>query len=61
MAAEPVSQRVIEGACRWLAGDRMDIAGARWGLAGAKPILELREYSARRARTSVVHLPAPMV
>jgi hypothetical protein len=33
---------VIEGACRWLVKDRMDITGARWGLAGAEAILQLR-------------------
>jgi hypothetical protein len=33
---------VIEGACRHLVKDRMDITGARWGLAGAEAILKLR-------------------
>ncbi len=32
----------IEGACRHLIGDRLDITGARWGLAGAEAILKLR-------------------
>ncbi len=32
----------IEGACRHLVKDRMDITGARWGLDGAEAILKLR-------------------
>ena len=33
---------MIEGACRHLVKDRLDITGARWGLAGAEAILKLR-------------------
>jgi hypothetical protein len=33
---------LIEGACRHLIKDRMDITGARWGLPGAEAILKLR-------------------
>lgn len=33
---------VIEGACRYVVGDRLDCAGMRWTLAGAEPILQLR-------------------
>jgi hypothetical protein len=33
---------VIEGACRHLVKDRMDLTGARWGLQGAEAILKLR-------------------
>jgi hypothetical protein len=33
---------VIEGACRHLVNDRMDLTGARWGLPGAEAILKLR-------------------
>ena len=33
---------MIEGACRHLIGDRFDLAGARWGLAGAEALLNLR-------------------
>jgi hypothetical protein len=33
---------VIEGACRHLIKDRMDITGARWCLAGAEAVLKLR-------------------
>ena len=37
----PIATGVIEGACRHLVKDRMDITGARWGLAGAEAILTL--------------------
>ena len=38
----PIATGVIEGACRHLVKDRMDITGARWSLAGAEAILKLR-------------------
>jgi ribosomal protein S11 len=38
----PIATGVIEGACRHLIGDRLDITGARWGLQGAEAILTLR-------------------
>lgn len=38
----PIATGVIEGACRHLIGDRLDITGARWGLPGAEAILGLR-------------------
>lgn len=38
----PIATGVIEGACRHLVKDRMDITGARWGLTGAEAILKLR-------------------
>jgi hypothetical protein len=38
----PVATGVIEGACRYLVKDRMDLTGARWGLPGAEAILKLR-------------------
>jgi hypothetical protein len=38
----PIATGVIEGACRHLIKDRMDITGARWSLAGAEAILKLR-------------------
>ena len=36
---------VIEGACRHLINDRMDITGARWSLQGAEAILKLRSIN----------------
>lgn len=41
-AGWPIATGVIEGACRHLIGDRLQITGARWGLAGAEAILKLR-------------------
>ena len=41
-AGWPIATGVIEGACRHLIGDRLDITGARWGLQGAEAILTLR-------------------
>ena len=41
-AGWPIATGVIEGACRHLIGDRLDIGGARWGLDGAEAILTLR-------------------
>ena len=38
----PIGTFVIEGTCRYLVKDRMDITGARWGLEGAEAILKLR-------------------
>jgi hypothetical protein len=41
-AGWPIATGVIEGACRYLVKDRMDITGARWGLPGAEAVLKLR-------------------
>jgi hypothetical protein len=41
-AGWPIATGVIEGACRHLIGDRLDITGARRGLDGAEAILTLR-------------------
>lgn len=38
----PIATGIIEGAVRHLVKDRMDITGARWGLAGAEAVLRLR-------------------
>jgi hypothetical protein len=38
----PIATGVIEGACRHLVKDRMDLTGARWSLDGAEAILKLR-------------------
>ena len=42
----PIATGVIEGACRHLVKDRMDITGARWGLHGAEAVLQLRALRA---------------
>ena len=41
-AGWPIATGVIEGACRHLVADRMDITGARWSIDGAETILKLR-------------------
>lgn len=41
-AGWPIATGVIEGACRHLVKDRMDLTGARWGLKGAEAVLKLR-------------------
>ncbi len=40
----PIATGVIEGACRHLVKDRMDITGARWRLERAEAVLRLRQY-----------------
>lgn len=42
----PIGTGVIEGACRHVVKDRMDITGARWSLAGAEAVLRLRSLRA---------------
>jgi hypothetical protein len=42
----PIATGVIEGACRYLVKDRMDITGARWGLDSAEAVLRLRALRA---------------
>lgn len=41
-AGWPIATGVIEGACRHLVADRMDITGARWSVEGAEAVLKLR-------------------
>ena len=38
----PIATGVVEGACRHLIGDRLDITGSRWGVEGAEAVLRLR-------------------
>ncbi len=38
----PIATGVIEGACRHLIKDRMDLTGARWRLKSAESVLKLR-------------------
>jgi hypothetical protein len=42
----PIATGVIEGACRYLVKDRMDLTGARWGLDNAEAVLKLRALRA---------------
>ena len=52
----PIATGIIEGACRHLVKDRMDITGARWGLAGAEAILKLRAIKANGDFDAYWHL-----
>ena len=45
-AGWPVATGVIEGTCRYLVADRMDVTGARWSVDGAEAVLELRAVRA---------------
>jgi hypothetical protein len=38
----PIATGIIEGACRHIVKDRMDLTGARWSLEGAEAVLKLR-------------------
>ena len=38
----PIATGIIEGTCRYLVADRMDITGARWSVDGAEAVLKLR-------------------
>ena len=42
----PIATGVIEGACRYLVKDRLEITGARWSLEGAEAVLRLRALHA---------------
>lgn len=42
----PIATGVIEGACRHLVKDRMDLTGARWSLEGGESVLKLRSIHA---------------
>lgn len=42
----PIATGIIEGACRHLVADRMDITGARWSVHGAEAVLKLRAVRA---------------
>jgi hypothetical protein len=41
-AGWPIATGVIEGACRHLIADRLNLGGARWGLDGAEAVRTLR-------------------
>jgi hypothetical protein len=45
-AGWPIATGVIEGTCRYLIKDRMDITGARWSTEGAEAILQIRAIRA---------------
>ncbi len=41
-AGWPIATGIIEGACRHIVADRMDLTGARWSVDGAEAVLKLR-------------------
>ena len=41
----PIGSGVVEGACRHLVKDRMELTGMRWRVPGAQAILKLRAVS----------------
>jgi hypothetical protein len=43
----PIASGVIEGACRHLVKDRMDITGARWRLDRPEAVLQIRAIGSR--------------
>jgi hypothetical protein len=51
-AGWPIATGVIEGACRHLIGDRLDITGARWGAPGRRRILTRRTVIANGTSTT---------
>lgn len=38
----PIATGVVEGTCKHLINDRLDLTGARWSLVGAEAVLRLR-------------------
>ncbi|MFT6193238.1 MAG: hypothetical protein ACJASU_000132 [Cognaticolwellia sp.] len=42
VARSPIAGNILDGACRHLINDRLDITGARWDLKGAEALLKLR-------------------
>lgn len=44
----PIATGIIEGACRHLIKDRMDVTGARWSLKGAEAVIKLRSLRASK-------------
>jgi hypothetical protein len=43
----PIATGVIEGACRHVVKDRMDLTGARWRLHSAEAVLQWRSLGSR--------------
>jgi hypothetical protein len=54
----PIATGVVEGACRHLIGDRLGIAGSRWGIEGAEAILRLRAVTGNGDYPDALVMPA---
>ena len=52
----PIATGIIEGACRHIVKDRMDITGARWGLNGAEAILSYEPCTPTATSTTTGHI-----
>src|ERR1700678_2155869 len=50
-AGWPIATGIIEGACRHIIADPLDIGGAGWGLDGAESVHTLRAAGGRMRRT----------
>jgi hypothetical protein len=55
----PIATGIIEGACRHLVKDRMDITGARWGLGRRRSRPETPSPAIQRRLRPVLDLPHP--
>ena len=53
----PIATGVIEGACRHLVRDRMELSGARWRLVGAEAVLKAPGAARQRRLRCVLGLP----
>ena len=51
----PIATGVIEGACRHIVKDRMDLTGARWRLTSADAVLKLRSLKASGDLSEYLH------
>ena len=51
----PIATGVIEGACRHIVKDRMDLTGARWRLKSADAVLKLRSLKASGDLSEYLH------
>ena len=53
----PIATGIIEGACRHLVKDRMEVTGARWSLNGAEAVFRLRALRSSHDFLQVLGLP----
>ena len=56
-AGYPIATGVIEGACRYLVRDRMELTGARWRLVGAEAVPEAAGATSQPRLRCVLGLP----
>ena len=56
-AGYPIATGVIEGACRYLVRDRMELTGARWRLAGAEAVLKAAGAASERRLRCLLGVP----